>query len=1348
MNENQDKILSLAQASKQTGYHQDYLGYLCRTGKLEGQKVGRNWITTDKAVKTLMGEQVEDVVITEKIPVRVVSKPIIKSTNTRDLNDTSSVLAFASIEVKGLPIRLRAVNSPSSHSLVSHAEIAIVSKTISSLRLQVSSLMDQVRMLTATLVGQQVIANNVFPSQLYGHSQKFSSTIPLTSHLSSNEQVPSFSMLGAVDEKKIIKSFSTPRYDNSVVIILASILIALVGSAFLIKGNLFGTSTTLYSLYISNDENISSSEITDPATTQVVFLTDKDEQGQVLGVSTEVSRRLTPAENNEEYLDDLIMQNLVTAESFGFFSGSAKRAFTNIVNRQVPSLASSDITSLTAGTLAVNGNATVTGNLAVTGTIDPGFTDGSVVFQGASGLAQDNANFYWDETQESLGIGTADPSAKIAVAGSSGIGTGNITSSSGTSVTGTGTSFTTELEVGDQITVNGQARIVASISTDTALTTTVAFDPALTTTPNVEYVNTATTNTGSTEANTLSWNHTTDSTVENRLLIVAIAVHKNTALAIPTVASVTYGSQTMTQSDSTSGTNVGIRYYRLVAPEVGTKQITVTLSSSATARMVGQSILMANVNQATPFGNNASGGGTAETAGGYGYGPTTRYGAVSAVSLNGNITADYDEDGSLSGSGPSVELGNLSSGSTSDDVRLLVGFTHTNTLLFPGFYIGYSTWELSAQTGYVIISPSIVNAETATGAFTYRSNLLSVKDSGDYEQILFLADGSANFHNGITVDLTGGSNTYAALFNGGFVGIGTTTPTNELSLTGDADFSGTLGVDGGAVDPNIGINIESSAAYGGGGVYKYGVSVDLEATDTSHVIAGSFSASSTTSDGLPDHPILVGMSGAVYHTGTGRIDVGEGFAGVVQNAGGGWMNEAYGAFSQILNSGASSYINTSHGVYSDTVNTSSTTAITTASAFEGKIRTLSGGTAGYTTAIGLNLSNWSTPGATVGTSYGIYMDTSIDIGTTKYAIYSSSASGSYLAGNLQIGPTDLGSGTAGHIITVGRNTDLANAGAATGAGSINFQSKAGTAGYVWQDNAGNLRINSAAPSNANDTAGVVVGDQTSTRESKQDFADYTTYQDALQMVLAAPLHTFRYKKDVLGYGEDSVLAKTRIGYIADEVPGEFMWGNSIDQVSVNGILMASVKALNDEITSLKVHSNNATSTATIIPEHFYVSEDNIGQAQIVSGKKSVRVSFMSFYQYQPVVVATPTEFVEGSYRITDIDDSGFTIELESEQALDIFFNWHSFAGEQSKLSVSDGSSKLVELVIHQPDEIYVEPILDEPDQLTDGAEENTSESTEPGSNEGGEVAGERTNEPAPESIGEPQGQSEQGQPSE
>ena len=159
---------------------------------------------------------------------------------------------------------------------------------------------------------------------------------------------------------------------------------------------------------------------------------------------------------------------------------------------------------------------------------------------------------------------------------------------------------------------------------------------------------------------------------------------------------------------------------------------------------------------------------------------------------------------------------------------------------------------------------------------------------------------------------------------------------------------------------------------------------------------------------------------------------------------------------------------------------------------------------------------------------------------------------------LEIGSSDLGDGAAGPIITVGRNTNATN----TGAGSINFQTKAGTAEYVWTDAAGKLRIHTSAPTNALDTAGVVVGDQTSTRDTKQDITDYTDYSGALAMVINAPLHTFRYIKEVEGYGTNSPLAKAHIGYLADEVNPAFMWGNSIDQVSVNGILMGSIKEFN------------------------------------------------------------------------------------------------------------------------------------------------------------------------------------------
>ncbi len=67
--------------------------------------------------------------------------------------------------------------------------------------------------------------------------------------------------------------------------------------------------------------------------------------------------------------------------------------------------------STMAGALNVTG--TITGN--VTGTINPSFTLGSIAFQGTSGLTQDNANFFWDNTNKRLGIGTTGPVSKLHI---------------------------------------------------------------------------------------------------------------------------------------------------------------------------------------------------------------------------------------------------------------------------------------------------------------------------------------------------------------------------------------------------------------------------------------------------------------------------------------------------------------------------------------------------------------------------------------------------------------------------------------------------------------------------------------------------------------------------------------------------------------------------------------------------------------------------------------------------------------------------------------------------------------------------------------------------------------------
>lgn len=62
----------------------------------------------------------------------------------------------------------------------------------------------------------------------------------------------------------------------------------------------------------------------------------------------------------------------------------------------------------------IDGNLTVTGT--ITGTISFGFTEGSVFFANSSGnAAQDNANLFWNDTTNRLGIGTATPDTPLHI---------------------------------------------------------------------------------------------------------------------------------------------------------------------------------------------------------------------------------------------------------------------------------------------------------------------------------------------------------------------------------------------------------------------------------------------------------------------------------------------------------------------------------------------------------------------------------------------------------------------------------------------------------------------------------------------------------------------------------------------------------------------------------------------------------------------------------------------------------------------------------------------------------------------------------------------------------------------
>ena len=49
-----ERLISLAEAAERCGLAQDYLRLLVRSGKLWGAKIGRNWVTSEVAVREYM----------------------------------------------------------------------------------------------------------------------------------------------------------------------------------------------------------------------------------------------------------------------------------------------------------------------------------------------------------------------------------------------------------------------------------------------------------------------------------------------------------------------------------------------------------------------------------------------------------------------------------------------------------------------------------------------------------------------------------------------------------------------------------------------------------------------------------------------------------------------------------------------------------------------------------------------------------------------------------------------------------------------------------------------------------------------------------------------------------------------------------------------------------------------------------------------------------------------------------------------------------------------------------------------------------------------------------------------
>jgi hypothetical protein len=286
------------------------------------------------------------------------------------------------------------------------------------------------------------------------------------------------------------------------------------------------------------------------------------------------------------------------------------------------------------------------------------------------------------------------------------------------------------------------------------------------------------------------------------------------------------------------------------------------------------------------------------------------------------------------------------------------------------------TAAAASQTGLNILlqGATATNAITSYGAQI--SNTHTNATSGTNVALYLNASGATTANYGLIV-------------NAGNVGLGNTAPSEMLDVTGNGKFSGTVALGGTAIDANAYVNVSvtndnSLPAFGLKSTVTRSVANSFGITGAQG--AGTFSGTGTHTGGT------IGVTASSFNTSSGTLSTSQGLYARSWNFSTGTITTSTALFAEIFNLNATGTITSANGVRS-------------------QIRNSSTGT--ITTAKGIDISNWLNSG-TVGTSYGIYLDTSIDVGSTKYALYSLSTSDSYMAGNF-----GLGDSSPAALLTVG-----------------------------------------------------------------------------------------------------------------------------------------------------------------------------------------------------------------------------------------------------------------------------------------------------------------------------------------
>ena len=375
------KLISISNAALKTPYSAEYLSLLARKGRLDAVKISRDWLTTEDAVTQYVKKQ------EKKHEARLAQFKKMTQQGFAGVKLLLLLLAFGVAITAGLM---------SSH----YAQLTSVKDSTQSALHKVADaqpveLFNKENVFTIqkfvyNISGTKLLAAITQPKTLAIKASDFSPRGTENISLNLTQQNSNGQVLAA--HTVAAKSVSAPA---SLTEQIKNILYSYI------QQGMFGFNAANYSedgtMHVGVNSGSASQQVNQSAG---VIQNQNGQSSMVIGGVPIIT-----------YIQSSPSQNFTGGSIAGFTELSADKFVANQATLQGLTVQNSSIFN---GAVSFNNNVNFNGTTTATNltasNLNLGFTKGSIVFQGNSGLTQDNNNFYYTASTSQLSLGTTTPS--------------------------------------------------------------------------------------------------------------------------------------------------------------------------------------------------------------------------------------------------------------------------------------------------------------------------------------------------------------------------------------------------------------------------------------------------------------------------------------------------------------------------------------------------------------------------------------------------------------------------------------------------------------------------------------------------------------------------------------------------------------------------------------------------------------------------------------------------------------------------------------------------------------------------------------------------------------------------